>query len=234
MEKERCAPKHSYLGKLVLCPEAQLGPRNFGDDRSSVAQQSEESADPPRMELEKGVGVRLKVALWLGGRWWEVGAGEFELSLHWRPNLAATTTPILNPFSTSVHGGCAASSCCCAKGVLSSPKFRGPICASMHTLVREICGPICASRHTPKISRASLCLEAHAGPLISRAKLCLEVHASKFRGPSCSSRHTLVFGTTKLAWLVWERFALIHSAKMARWHGWPGWPSWPQVNQDPT
>ena len=55
------------------------------------------------MELEKGVGVGLKVPLGLGGRWWEVGAREFELSLHWLPNLAATPTPILNPFSTSSH-----------------------------------------------------------------------------------------------------------------------------------
>ena len=31
MEKEHCASRQSQLGQLALCPETQIGPRNFDE-----------------------------------------------------------------------------------------------------------------------------------------------------------------------------------------------------------
>ena len=160
------------------------------------------------------------------GKWrrgWEVDVGEFDRSLHWLPTLTATPTPIPTPFSTSVHGGSAASSRSCATVLLSSSKMRGPIGASRHTLVR-------------KISRANLCLEAHAQSCagqpvprgtrwssnfagqsvprgtrlkISRANACLEAHARFWHGKLSRERFLVC--------------ALVHSAKTRGWPGWSGW-----------
>ena len=167
----------------------------------------------------------MKVALGLGGRWWEMDAREFELSLHWLPNLAATSPPYATPSPLPFMEDPPLPHAAVPRHFYHPQNFAGQPVPRGTRWSAKFRGPSCASRHTHDISRAKRTLilqisKKHAMPRGTR---------QKFRGPSCASRHT------QLARLARGRFfdcAPIHSAKMV---GWPGWsrsadgrtgPSW--------
>ena len=107
------------------------------------------------MELEKDVGMGLKVPLGLGGRWWEVGAREFELSLHWLPNLAATPPPYATPFPLPFMEDPPLPHAAVPRDFHHPQNFAGQAVPRGTRWSAKFRGPICASRHTHEISRAN-------------------------------------------------------------------------------
>ena len=139
----------------------------------------------------------------MGSQWSESSNSLAPTSHHRPPSPSATFNLTPTPFSSSIHGGSADSSDCCATGLLSSPKFRGPSCASGHSTSWPSWLCFGAQR---SFSRQT---SAHAG----HTHLC---NAQNLVFWLCLGAHR------KLARLARERFldcAPIHSAKMASWSG---------------
>ena len=153
----------------------------------------------------EGVAYGGEVAARLGSQWSESSNSLASISHHRPPSPSATFNLTPTPFSSSIHGGSSDSSDFCATGLLSSPKFRGPSCASGHSTSWPSWLCFGAQRSF------SMQTSAHSG----HTHLC--------------NVQNLVFGLClgahrKLARLARERFldrALIHSTKMASWPGWP-------------
>ena len=134
--------------------------------------------------------------------WWQERSNSLPpTSHHQPPNPIPTFTLKPTPVSTSIHGGSSASLHLCAKGLLSSPKFRGVSCASGQSTSWPSWLCFGAQRFFSKQT------SAHAG----HTHLC---NAQNLVFWLCLGEHR------KLARLARERFlecALIHSAKMASW-----------------
>ena len=140
------------------------------------------------------------------GSQWSKSSNSFASISHYRPpSPSATFNLTPTPFSSSIHGGSADSSDCCATGLLSSPKFRGPSCASGHSTSWPSWLCFGAQR---SFSRKT---SAHAG----HTHLC---NAQNLVFWLCLGAHR------KLARLARERFLTVPSYIQQKWPVGPGWP----------